>query len=64
MVESVGRLGLGDFRFADVSDELDRPGVIGIRKRNTPRNTIVPAPLGIGPNTGYITSQPQYLCDC
>ena len=30
------------------------------RKRNTTRNTIVPAPLGIGPNTGYITSQPQY----
>ena len=31
----------------------------GLRKRNTNRNTIVPAPLRIGPNTGYITSQPQ-----
>ena len=30
------------------------------RKRNTTRNTIVPAPLGIGPNTGYITPQPQW----
>ena len=30
MVESVERLELGDSGFADASDELDRPGVIGI----------------------------------